>query len=375
MATLSLHKVRKEFGKTVALAGLDLEVRDGEFFVLLGPSGAGKTTTLKCIAGLEEPTAGRVEIGGVDMTDVEPYDRGVAMAFENYALYPQMTVMENMMSPLRSKRYRVPQAEARERVQKAADTLGIGHLMERFPRELSNGQRQRVALGRVLVRPADVLLLDEPLSHLDAKLQMEMRAELKSLGEMQSTTSLYVTHDYREALALGERVGILREGVLLQVGTGEEIWKRPADSFVARALGQPEINLISGAVVESSGGKVFRSEDSQIELPLSGAQEVTSGYEVELGMRPIDLEISSGEAPPGNLTLRGRVYVVERLGREFEITVSVGKNQVVVVTNRGEVGLDDLVEISLPPSKLHLFDKRSGRRIEMRQNMGAAKRG
>ena len=168
MATLSLRGLRKEYGDLVALDDLNLDVRDGEFFVLLGPSGAGKTTTLKCIAGLETPTAGRVEIDGRDMTEVEPYDRNVAMAFENYALYPQKTVFENMSFPLKSKRYRVSEEEARKRVEGVAETLGIRHLLQRLPRELSGGQRQRVALGRVLVRPADVFLLDEPLSHLDA---------------------------------------------------------------------------------------------------------------------------------------------------------------------------------------------------------------
>lgn len=368
MATLRLQELRKEYGKTLALKGMDLELRDGEFFVLLGPSGAGKTTTLKCTAGLESPTAGRVYINERDMTDVEPYDRGVAMAFENYALYPQKTVFENISSPLKSTRYRTSAEEARKRVERVAETLGIGHLLQRLPRELSGGQRQRVSLGRVLVRPADVLLLDEPLSHLDAKLQMEMRAELKSLGEMQNTTSFYVSHDYREALALGDRVGILREGELLQVGTGEEIWQRPADTFTARTLGQPEINLISGAIVNLAGGRMFRSRDGRVEIPLPGAQ-VSPGTEVQLGVRPRDVELADGGIPPGALELTGRVYVVERLGRELEVTVSIGESHVAVVTNHADAKPDMQVKMYFSPSKLHLFDYGTGKRIGLKQDM------
>src|SRR5215213_2462669 len=229
MATLTLRAIRKEYGKLVALDGLDLEVGDGEFFVLLGPSGAGKTTTLKCVAGLETPTAGRVEIGGRDVTDAEPNTRHVAMAFENYALYPQYSVYDNIAFPLRSKRYYRPPAETRSVIERVTTTLGIAHLLERMPRELSGGQRQRVALARVLVRPADVLLLDEPLSHL---------------------------------------VAVLREGSLVQVGTREDLWHRPVDLFVARAFGQPQINVIPGEIVSATGGSTFHSRDGTVTLPL-----------------------------------------------------------------------------------------------------------
>jgi multiple sugar transport system ATP-binding protein len=367
MATLSLNGIRKEYGEVVALDDLSLDVRDGEFFVLLGPSGAGKTTTLKCVAGLETPTTGRVEIDGRDMTDVEPYDRNVAMAFENYALYPQKTVFENMKFPLNSKRYRVSEEEARRRVEEVAETLGIRHLLQRLPRELSGGQRQRVALGRVLVRPADVFLLDEPLSHLDAKLQVEMRAELKSLGEMQSTTSFYVSHDYREALALGDRIGVLREGRLIQVGTGEEVWQRPADTFVARTFGQPEINLVAGELVDGPEGCLFRSRDGEIEAPLPNTP-APPGTAVKLGVRPLDLEVADGETPPDTVKLAGRVYVVERLGREVEVTVKIGENLIAVVTGKGSKDPDEQVTIYFSSSKLLLFEEETGRRIDLEQN-------
>ena len=371
MATLSVRGLRKEYGNLVALDDLNLDVQDGEFFVLLGPSGAGKTTTLKCIAGLETPTAGRVEIDGQDMTDVEPYERNVAMAFENYALYPQKTVFENMSFPLNSKRHRVSEEEARKRVEGVAETLGIRHLLQRLPRELSGGQRQRVALGRVLVRPADVFLLDEPLSHLDAKLQMEMRAELRSLGEMQNTTSFYVSHDYREALALGDRIGVLREGRLIQVGTGEEVWQRPADTFVARTFGQPEVNLVTGELVDGPEGYLFRSRDGEIEVPLPN-RPAPPGTAVELGIRPLDLEVADGEMPPDTVKLAGRVYVVERLGRELEVTVKIGENLIAVITGRGSKDPDEQATIYFSSSRLLLFEGETGKRIDLEQDMEEA---
>jgi multiple sugar transport system ATP-binding protein len=371
MATLSVRGLRKEYGNLVALEDLNLDVQDGEFFVLLGPSGAGKTTTLKCIAGLETPTAGRVEIDGQDMTDVEPYERNVAMAFENYALYPQKTVFENMSFPLNSKRHRVSEEEARKRVEGVAETLSIRHLLQRLPRELSGGQRQRVALGRVLVRPADVFLLDEPLSHLDAKLQMEMRAELRSLGEMQNTTSFYVSHDYREALALGDRIGVLREGRLIQVGTGEEVWQRPADTFVARTFGQPEVNLVTGELVDGPEGCLFRSRDGEIEVPLPN-RPAPPGTAVELGIRPLDLEVADGEMPSDTVKLAGRVYVVERLGRELEVTVKIGENLIAVITGKGSKDPDEQATIYFSSSRLLLFEGETGKRIDLEQDMEEA---
>ncbi len=370
MATLALHGIRKEYGKQTALAGLDLDVGDGEFFVLLGPSGAGKTTTLKCVAGLETPTAGRVLIGGRDVTDVEPNARRVAMAFENYALYPQESVYDNIAFPLRSKRYYLPPAEAKALIERVTATLGIGHLLERLPGELSGGQRQRVALARVLVRPADVLLLDEPLSHLDAKLRAAMRAELKSLGELQHTTSLYVTHDYLEALALGDRIAVLREGNLVQVGTREDLWHRPVDLFVAQAFGQPGINLIAGAIAAGAGGPEFVTDDDSLRLPLGGVS-LPPGTAVEVGIRPRDLVL--GEQP-GMPTLRGRVYVVEPLGRQREVTIQIGQQRVAVVTPIEDVAPDSLVSASAPADRLLLFERDSGLRVPIGSPMTAVTR-
>jgi multiple sugar transport system ATP-binding protein len=353
MATLSTQGLSKSYGRTRGIEDISLEIGDGEFFVILGPSGAGKTTTLKSVAGLVDVDAGEVHIGGVSMQGVEPYHRNVAMAFESYALYPQKTVSQNLASPLRSGRTgRYSEDDQKQRIDLVTTTLGINHLLARFPRELSNGQRQRVALGRVLVRPADVYLLDEPLSHLDAKLRAAMRAELKQLGEMSSTTSLYVTHDYQEALALGDRVAVLRKGRLVQVGTPSEVWNHPVDTFVAKALGQPEINLID-AVVEQG---VLRTSGQAFQVPLRGDLELASGDRARVGIRPRDIELSHGEPREGHLRVRGRVRLSERLGREIELTVDAdGVELVAVVPGAERIEEGDGVELDVPIGKVHVF--------------------
>jgi ABC-type sugar transport system ATPase subunit len=365
MAAITLKGLRKAFGRTTALDGLDLELRDGEFFCLLGPSGAGKTTTLKAVAGLETPDEGRVEIGGVDMEGVEPYDRRVAMCFESYALYPHYSAYDNMASPLRSPRHKVPADEAERRIKRIAEMLGIAHLLDRNVGELSNGQRQRVALGRVLVRPADAFLLDEPLAHLDAKLRQAMRAELKAIGAVERTTTLYVTHDYVEALGLGDRIGVLREGRIVQVGTREEIWNEPADTFVAESFGKPRINLVPGTAVD--GGR-FRGAGGEIDVPLTGVN-VRPGGELTLGVRPRDLTlVRDGAAPEGTVEVRGRVYVTEILGRQSEITVTVGPGEdvrlslVVPREDADGLGPEDQVRLALPTDRALLFDPADGGR-------------
>ncbi|MDQ0601720.1 multiple sugar transport system ATP-binding protein [Streptomyces canus] len=360
---IGLRGVRKTYGKVTALDGLELEVREGEFFCLLGPSGAGKTTTLKTVAGLELPDAGTVEIDGRDMRDVEPYDRGVAMCFESYALYPHKSAYDNLASPLRSPRHRLPAAEARERIGAIAELLGISGLLDRPVGQLSNGQRQRVALGRVLVRPARAFLLDEPLSHLDAKLRQQMRAELKAIGAVQRTTTLYVTHDSVEALALGDRIGVIREGRIVQTGTREEIWYRPHDTEVARAFGRPRINLLPGTVTGDGG---FRSADGKVELPLSA--KAPAGTDVLVGVRPRDIALNGQ-----GLELAGTVYVTEVLGRAVEVTVRLGEQHVSLVAPRADTtGLrpDDPVRLTVRPENLLLFEadrpERPGRRIGKR---------
>ncbi|MFF7753728.1 ABC transporter ATP-binding protein [Streptomyces sp. NPDC007971] len=361
--SIALRDVHKAYGRTRALDGISLQVEEGEFFCLLGPSGAGKTTTLKTVAGLERPDSGTVEIGGRDMRDVEPYDRGVAMCFESYALYPHRSVYDNLVSPLRSPRHRLPAAEARDRVGAVAGLLGIGALLDRSVGQLSNGQRQRVALGRVLVRPARAFLLDEPLSHLDAKLRQQMRAELKAIGAVRRTTTLYVTHDSVEALALGDRIGVVRDGRIVQTGTREDIWYRPDDTEIARAFGRPRINLLPGTVTERGA---FRSADGAVGLPLP--VRVPAGSEVLVGVRPRDVSLTGD-----GHRLTGSVYVTEVLGRSVEVTVRIGAQRLSLVASRGEAaGLcpDDPVRPAVRTESLLVFEAdrpgRPGRRIGTR---------
>jgi multiple sugar transport system ATP-binding protein len=372
MATLSVQGLSKSYGKKEALRDINLDIGDGEFFCVLGPSGAGKTTTLKSIAGLQEIDSGVVTIAGVDMTGVEPYHRNVAMAFESYALYPQKTVFENLASPLRSGRSgKFATAAQQERIDAVTTTLGINHLQQRLPRELSNGQRQRVALGRVLVRPADVYLLDEPLSHLDAKLRAAMRAELKRLGQMSNTTTVYVTHDYQEALSLGDRIGVLRAGELVQVGTPADIWLRPVDTFVARALGQPEMNLfdaevIDGEIVALQGGLRF-----PVSTDLGGARKL------RVGMRPGDIHAShtTTTARSGSLHCTGRVELAERLGRQIELSVRVGETDVIVIADGNEpMEEGSTAELSVSPANVHLFAGTDDPAADSRRLGGAADR-
>lgn len=351
MSDLQLSTVTKTYGKrTRALTEVDLQVDDGEFFVVLGPSGAGKTTTLKCVAGLEEIDSGQVRIDGADMDGIEPYHRGVAMAFESYALYPQKTVFDNLASPLRSGRTGTySTAEQKRRIDEVTGTLGIGHLQGRYPRELSNGQRQRVALGRVLVRPAGIYLLDEPLSHLDAKLRATMRAELKALGAMSSTTTLYVTHDYQEALALGDRIAVLREGTVVQVGTPQQIWDEPADTFVARALGQPEMNLLDAVVQD---GRVV-GVGGTLRVPVPHDLDPARHTALQMGVRPREIGIGPG---PGRLSLTGRVVLAERLGRQVEVTLAVDGTEIVAVAGSDEAPQEgEEATVGIRPETVHVF--------------------
>lgn len=354
MGSLEMRGVTTRYGKTVGIEEVDLAVDDGEFFVVLGPSGAGKTTTLKSVAGLVQTDAGEVEIAGRPMNGVEPYHRNVAMAFESYALYPQKTVFDNLASPLRSGRTGSYDKETqRQRVEAVTTTLGIDHLLRRFPRELSNGQRQRVALGRVLVRPADIYLLDEPLSHLDAKLRAAMRAELKQLGDMSNTTSLYVTHDYQEALALGDRIAVLRDGRVVQIGTPTQIWQQPVDTFVAKSLGQPEINLLDVTV---EGGRLLTAGGA-IEVPLPESAGLTTGDRARVGIRPRDLELANGDRRgEGWLRFPGRVALDERLGRSIEMSIDVGDTSVIAVASSQDAAAEgDQVELQVALRHVHVF--------------------
>ncbi|QGF23143.1 ABC transporter ATP-binding protein [Raineyella fluvialis] len=353
MGTLKIQDVTKKYGDVTAIDHLTIDVRDGEFFVILGPSGAGKTTTLKAVAGLVEIDDGSVEIAGVDMTQVEPYHRNVAMAFESYALYPQKTVAQNLASPLKSGRHaHYSEEERKRRIDDVTTTLGINHLLDRFPKELSNGQRQRTALGRVLVRPASIYLLDEPLSHLDAKLRASMRAELKAIASQSNTTTLYVTHDYQEALALADRIAVLRKGRFVQIGTPEQIWREPVDTFVAKAVGQPEINLAEATV---SGGRV-RALGGAVEFAAPAELGLTEGQALRIGMRPSELMVNREVAREGWMRVDGRIRLTERLGRDVELDIEVGDGNLIVVERADRAyqeGEEVVLDIHLP--NVHLF--------------------
>lgn len=359
MAAITLSGIRKTFGRTVALDDVTFDVVDGEFFCLLGPSGAGKTTTLKVVAGLEAPNRGRVHLDDRDVTLVEPTRRELAMCFESYALYPQLDVFGNLASPLRSPRYRLPPEQAKARIQDVAELLGIDTLLNRSVTQLSNGQRQRVALGRVLVRPAAARLLDEPLAHLDAKLRATMRAELKSISEHVATTTVYVTHDYVEAVALADRIGVLHHGRILQVGTPEELWARPANAFVAAAFGKPRINMVAGSLVDRDGVTGFTPADRAFEIPLPDVA-IDGDQDVQLGIRPRDLRlhVGAGDVPADRIRVDGVVYVVEYLGRQAEVTVRVGATTLSVIVARTVaegLTLDDKVGLLVDPARAHVF--------------------
>lgn len=359
MADLSLSGVGKTFGKVVALQDVSFDVADGEFFCLLGPSGAGKTTTLKVVAGLEAPNRGRVHIDGKNVTSVDPTERKLAMCFESYALYPQLDVYGNLVSPLRSPRYRLPPDQADARVRQTAELLGIGDLLRRSVGQLSNGQRQRVALGRVLVRPAAARLLDEPLAHLDAKLRQAMRAELKSISEHIATTTVYVTHDYVEAVALADRIGVLHRGRILQVGTPEQLWRDPVNALVARAFGKPRINMVPGRLVHRDGEHAFVPTDGAFAIPLDRLA-VGPDEGVQLGVRPRDLllHLGAGDVPAGQVRLDGVVYVIEYLGRQAEVTVRVGETTLSVIVARAlaeGLSMDDKVGLLVDPVRTHVF--------------------
>lgn len=307
MAEILLENVVKNFGKVKALQGIYIEVKDGEFLVLLGPTGAGKTTTLRIVSGLEEPDEGKVYINKVLMNGVAPRDRNCAFVFQNYILYPHMTVYDNLAFPLRSKMWRAEEREIRGRIERVASILKIQHLLKRKPDRLSGGEQQRVALGRAMVRNPQVFLMDEPLSNLDAKLREEMRVELKSLQKNLKATFFFVTHDHVEAMTLGDRVVVLNQGLVMQVGSPEEVYARPHNLFVARFIGAPEINLLQAEIASElihcpALGISWEIKD----FPF--LQEVSQiPQKVILGARPEDVVLGKGSQ-------QGEVYLIEDLG-------------------------------------------------------------
>src|SRR5688572_24067756 len=319
MASVHLRSVGKRFGSVQAVDDLRLDVGDGEFFVLLGPSGAGKTTTLRLVAGLERPDAGRVLMNGEDVTDLPPAQRDCAFVFQQYSLYPHLSVFDNLAFPLRSPRRRTPEAQVRARVERVAAVLHIDGRLGRKATELSGGEMQRVAIGRALVREPQVFLMDEPLSSLDAQLRVQMRGEIRRLQQEVATTTVYVTHDQVEAMTMGDRIAVMNEGRLEQVGTPEEVYEQPANRFVGGFIGSPAMTFLDAAAVAEDGGVRLRGESVDVLLP--GAAGL--GGDVTVGVRPEAARLWNGG---GRLAgpLRGTISYVEALGRETFVGVEVG---------------------------------------------------
>ena len=350
MASVSLRNLTKRWGGFVAVDDQSLEIHDREFLVLLGPSGCGKTTTMRMIAGLEEPTSGEIRIGGRVVNDELPRDRDVAMVFQNYGLYPHMTVRDNIAYPLKVRGGRSAE-EIRERVRAAAAKVQLEELLDRRPRALSGGQRQRVALARAIVRTPQVFLMDEPLSNLDAKLRVTMRAELKHLSHELRITTVYVTHDQIEAMTLADRVAVMSHGRIQQLGTPEEIYDDPKNLFVAGFIGSPAMNLIQGA---TEGGR-FLVEGAPITTVGSGAR---GG--VVLGVRPEDLELTE----PGAGSFDAAVYASELTGESVLVTVEIAGRRIAAKADRHtRKAIGETVGIRIDPAHTYVFDAASGERL------------
>jgi len=351
MASVSFRNVVKRFGGFTAIHGLDLDITDREFLVLLGPSGCGKTTTMRMIAGLEDVTSGEVYIGDEMVNDLLPKYRDVAMVFQSYALYPHMSVEDNIGYPLKIRK--IAREERRRIVLEAAQRVELETLLDRLPRELSGGQRQRVALARAIVRTPKVFLMDEPLSNLDAKLRVQMRAELKHLQHELQITTVYVTHDQIEAMTLAHRVAVMNKGVIEQLGTPKDIYNDPRTLFVAGFIGSPPMNLIRGGVA----GGVF--EGSGLRIAGLGSARVE---EAILGFRPEDIRVVDGV---GEASLTGQIYSVELIGDHTLVAVKAGEELVRVRADKDFAGkLDETVGVAVPGEKAFVFDARTEKRVD-----------
>jgi sn-glycerol 3-phosphate transport system ATP-binding protein len=354
MAGVSVRAVRKAYGATAVIHGVDVEIADGEFVVLVGPSGCGKSTLLRMIAGLEEISGGEIAIGARVVNHLPPKERDVAMVFQNYALYPHMTVRDNMAFSLTLRK--ADKAEIEKRVKRAAEILNLEPYLERYPKQLSGGQRQRVAMGRAIVRDPQVFLFDEPLSNLDAKLRVQMRIEIRRLHQSIRTTSIYVTHDQVEAMTLADRLIVMNAGHAEQVGAPLEVYERPASVFVAGFIGAPAMNLLRARV---AGGRAIAGAAA---LPLPQAAGLGEGREIDWGVRPEHVELAPGAA---DADAEVAVDLVEALGADTLVHARLADGGALTLRLPGttRVREGDRLPLRLPPAALHAFDAASGRRI------------
>ncbi|HSE74591.1 MAG TPA: sn-glycerol-3-phosphate ABC transporter ATP-binding protein UgpC [Dongiaceae bacterium] len=350
MASVDIVDACKSFGQHRIIKNVSILVEDGEFMILVGPSGCGKSTLLRMIAGLEEISEGEIRIGSRIVNEVPPKERDIAMVFQNYALYPHMTVADNMAFSLKLKQ--VPKSEIIAKVDHAAQILGLGPLLKRYPRQLSGGQRQRVAMGRAIVRDPQVFLFDEPLSNLDAKLRVQMRTEIKELHQRLGTTTIYVTHDQIEAMTMADRIVVMHDGIVEQIGAPLDLYDRPANLFVAGFIGSPAMNMIRGTI--RGGG--FEAEHGN-RLPLGRAPAASEGRRAIYGIRPEHLHLSPDGVPV-------TVMVVEPTGAETQAVVKAGDEQLVCVfRERISAKPGEIIRVAPEPGLIHLFDADDGRRL------------
>jgi multiple sugar transport system ATP-binding protein len=359
MARVAMRSLNKKYDEVHAVIDVNLNIHDQEFVVLVGPSGCGKTTTLRMVAGLESITSGQVSIDEKVVNELPPMDRDIAMVFQNYALYPHMSVYDNMAFGLKMRKFDKPEIDKRVKV--AADILGIQELLKRKPRQLSGGQRQRVALGRAIVRHPQVFLFDEPLSNLDAKLRVQMRVELKKLHERLGTTAIYVTHDQVEAMTLGDRVVVMRDGRVQQVGDPMELYNQPANRFVAGFIGSPAMNFAQVRIAAENGSLWAESEGLRIKVPAPITPRLGryAGMEATLGVRPEDLRIA-GAGDAKDLGFDVAIEVIERLGSEILLDVAVGSATMVAsVEPTVTARVHEKLRLAINPDRVHFFDNKT----------------
>jgi multiple sugar transport system ATP-binding protein len=353
MSSVHIRDVRKSFGGFEVLHGVTIPIEDGQFVVLVGPSGCGKSTLLRMLAGLENITSGTISIGERVVNHVQPKERDIAMVFQNYALYPHMTVADNMGFSLKLRGAGAD--EIKKGVKRAAEILALTPLLDRYPRQLSGGQRQRVAMGRAIVRDPQVFLFDEPLSNLDAKLRVAMRTEIKELHQRLKTTTVYVTHDQIEAMTMADQIVVMHDGIVEQMGAPLELYDKPANQFVAGFIGSPAMNFLNGQL--RSNGQVYVETDNGSKLPLTTAPSASDGRPVVYGVRPEHLELASDG-------IEAEVVVVEPTGSETQIVARIGSQDIIAVfRDRHDVSPGEKIRLRPRATSAHLFDKENGRRL------------